>query len=176
MFFSCVQISFFCKDISDIGAWLTVMVSFNLTTTLHALAPNMVLFWGSWKLRLQHMNFEENMNQLPGFPGGSHGKKSTCNAGDQIWYLGREDPMQKGMATHSTILAWRIPWTEKPGGLQSMKSQRAGHDRTTKHKLALNIRHSNFCRCCQVRKTWSFLTSLIPSLLEFFFHLVFRSF
>ena len=42
--------------------------------------------------------------------------------------LGREDPLEKRMATHSSILAWRIPWTEKPGGLQSMGSQRVGYD------------------------------------------------
>ena len=42
--------------------------------------------------------------------------------------LGWEDLWEKGMATHSRILAWRIPWTEKPGGLQVMGSQRAGHD------------------------------------------------
>ena len=42
--------------------------------------------------------------------------------------LGQEDPLEKGMATHSSILAWRIPWTEEPGGLQSMRSQRAGHN------------------------------------------------
>ena len=42
--------------------------------------------------------------------------------------LGREDPLEKGMATHCSILAWRIPWTEDPGGLQSMGSQRVGHD------------------------------------------------
>ena len=42
--------------------------------------------------------------------------------------LGREDPPEEGMATHSSILAWRIPWTEEPGGLQSMGSQRVGHD------------------------------------------------
>ena len=42
--------------------------------------------------------------------------------------LGQEDPLEKGMATHSTILAWRIPWTEEPGGLQSMRSQRVRHD------------------------------------------------
>ena len=41
--------------------------------------------------------------------------------------LGWEDPLERGMATHSSILAWRIPWTEKPGGLQSMGSQRVGH-------------------------------------------------
>ena len=42
--------------------------------------------------------------------------------------LGWEDPLEKGKATHSSILAWRIPWTEEPGGLQSMGSQRVGHD------------------------------------------------
>ena len=42
--------------------------------------------------------------------------------------LGGEDPLEKEMATHSSILAWRIPWTEKPGGLQSMGLQRVGRD------------------------------------------------
>ena len=42
--------------------------------------------------------------------------------------LGREDPLEKEMATHSSTLAWNIPWTEKPGRLQSMGSQRVGHD------------------------------------------------
>ena len=42
--------------------------------------------------------------------------------------LGWEDPLEEGMATHSSILAWRIPWTEEPGGLQSMVSQRVEHD------------------------------------------------
>ena len=42
--------------------------------------------------------------------------------------LGWKDPLEEGMATHSSILAWRIPWTEEPGGLQSMGSQRVGHN------------------------------------------------
>ena len=42
--------------------------------------------------------------------------------------LGREDPLEKEMVIHSSILAWRVPWTEEPGGLQSMRSQRVGHD------------------------------------------------
>ena len=48
----------------------------------------------------------------------------------EIWFrsLGQEDPMKKEMATHSIILAWRIPWTEEPGGLKSMGSQRVGHN------------------------------------------------
>ena len=46
----------------------------------------------------------------------------------QVQSLDGEDPLEKEMATHSSILAWRIPWTEEPGGLQSMGSQRVGHD------------------------------------------------
>ena len=46
----------------------------------------------------------------------------------QVQSLDQEDPLEEGMATHSSILAWRIPCTEEPGGLQSMGSQRAGHD------------------------------------------------
>ena len=46
----------------------------------------------------------------------------------RVQSLGQEDPLEKEMATHSSILAWRIPWTEEPGGLQSTRSQRVGHD------------------------------------------------
>ena len=46
----------------------------------------------------------------------------------QIQSLSQEDPLEKGMGTHSNILAWRIPWTEEPSRLQSMGSQRVGHD------------------------------------------------
>ena len=46
----------------------------------------------------------------------------------QVRFLGQEDPLEKGMATHSSILAWKIPWTEEPGRLQSMGLQRVGHD------------------------------------------------
>ena len=45
-----------------------------------------------------------------------------------VQFLGQEDPVEKGMVTHSSILDWRIPWTEEPGGLQSMGSQRVRHD------------------------------------------------
>ena len=63
------------------------------------------------------------------FPGGSDGKESACNARDlDIQSLGQEDSLEKGMATHSSILALRNPWTEEPGGLQSMGLQRVGHD------------------------------------------------
>ena len=46
----------------------------------------------------------------------------------QVQFLGQEDPLQKGMATRSSILAWKIPWTEEPGRLQSMGSQRVGRN------------------------------------------------
>ena len=46
----------------------------------------------------------------------------------QVQSLAREDALEEDMATHASILAWRIPWAEEPGGLQSMGSQRAGHD------------------------------------------------
>ena len=49
----------------------------------------------------------------------------------QVRSLGWEDPLEKGMATYSRILAWRIPWTEEPGGLQSLGSQRVGQDGAT---------------------------------------------
>jgi len=48
--------------------------------------------------------------------------------------MGQEDPLEKGMATHSSILAWRIPQTEEPGGLQSTGPQRVGHDLATEHR------------------------------------------
>ena len=66
-----------------------------------------------------------------GFPDGSAGKESTCNtgeAGDKGLIPGSEDPLEEGMATHSSILAWRIPGTGASGGLQSMGAQRIRHD------------------------------------------------
>ena len=63
-----------------------------------------------------------------GFPGGSDGKESACNGGDPGSFPGSGSSLEKGMATHSSILAWKIPWTEEPEGLQSMGSQRVGED------------------------------------------------
>ena len=70
-----------------------------------------------------------NITNYWGFPGGSDGKKNPPSMQEiQVRSLGWEDPLEKGVATHSSILAWRIPWTEEPGGLQSMRSQRIGHN------------------------------------------------
>ena len=58
----------------------------------------------------------------PDFPGGSDGKASAYNEGDYVRSLGREDPLEKELATHSSTLAWKIPWMEEPGRLQSVGS------------------------------------------------------
>ena len=55
--------------------------------------------------------------------------------GMHIWYLDKEDPLEKGMAAHSSIIACRIPWTEEPGGLQSKESQRVKQDWMTEHTV-----------------------------------------
>ena len=62
------------------------------------------------------------------FPGGSAIKNSPAMKATRVPSLGQEYPLEKDMATHSSILAWRIPWTEEPGGLQSMGSQRVRHE------------------------------------------------
>ena len=66
-----------------------------------------------------------------GFPGGTVVKNLPVNAGDtgdEGLITGWEDPLEQDMATDSSILAWKMPWTEEPGGQQSMGSQRVGHD------------------------------------------------
>ena len=69
---------------------------------------------------------------MSGFPGGSDSRESACNAGDLVQSLSREDPLEEGMATLSSILVWRIPCTEEPGGY----SPRADHDGATKRSTA----------------------------------------
>ena len=81
------------------------------------------IFLGS-KITVDSDFSHEIKRPLMGFPGGSEVKASAWNAGD----LGRKDPLEKEMATHSSVLAWRIPWREEPGRLQSMELQRVGHN------------------------------------------------
>ena len=66
--------------------------------------------------------WDSSLEAIEGSPGGSAGKESACNAEDLGLIPGSEDPLEKGMATHSSLLAWRFPWKEEPGGLQSMGS------------------------------------------------------
>ena len=68
---------------------------------------------------LTYMFVRIKMQSCMPHPGGSDSKESACNVGNQVQSLGWEDPLEKEMTTHSSILAWRIPWTEEPGRLQS---------------------------------------------------------
>ena len=97
------------------SAWLTCMTRHEKQLKLSLVSK----YSGEYLFYLFHWN--------RGFPGDSDGKESACNAEDPglIPVLGRSP--EKGMATHSSILAWRIPWTEEPGGLQSVELQK---DRT----------------------------------------------
>ena len=63
-----------------------------------------------------------------GFPGGSDSKNLPAMRETQVPSLSRQDALEEEMAYHSSTLAWKIPWAEEPGGLQSMGSQRVGHD------------------------------------------------
>ena len=85
-----------------------------------------------------------------GFPIGSDGKESTCNAGPWVQFLSQEDLLEKGMDTHSSILAWGIPWTEKPGELQSMMLQRVRCDWVTEHSTVRACMYVNVCWMCLI--------------------------
>ena len=63
-----------------------------------------------------------------GFPGGSDGNNPPSMWETLVQSLVQEDPLEEEMGTHSTILAWNIPWTEEPGRLQSMGSEKVGHN------------------------------------------------
>ena len=80
----------------------------------------------------QRLRFVKGMLQTGGcFPDGANDKEPACQCRrHETWVpsLGQEDPLEEGMATHSSILAWRIPRTVEPGGLQSMGSHRVRHD------------------------------------------------
>ena len=82
-----------------------------------------------WVVQDTEWNLKKHSEKM-GFPGGLNSKESASMRETWIRSLGQEDPLEKEIATHSIILTWRIPWTEKPGGLQSMGSQRVISDTT----------------------------------------------
>ena len=105
--------------------------------------------------------------KLLGFPGAASGEeptylsvKKTDNTG--VWFLGREDPLEKRRVTHSSVPAWRIPWMEEPGGLQSTGSQRVGHDWSTWHARtrcilkysSRRINHSKIKQLKVIKEKW----------------------
>ena len=81
-----------------------------------------------WRIPSGLFTIYSNSIHMRGFPGVSDVKESACKAGDSGQYQGQENPLEKGMATHFSILAWIIPWTEEPRGLQSNGSQRVRHN------------------------------------------------
>ena len=76
-----------------------------------------------------------------GFPSGSVVKNSPAVRETQVRSLGQEAPMEKEMATHSSVLAWEIPWTEEPGRMQSTGSQRVRQNLATKQQQQILITH-----------------------------------
>ena len=92
-----------------------------------------------------------------GFPGGWEVKNLPVVQELRVWPLGQEDPLEKEMATHSSILTREIPWTEEPGGLQSMGSQRVRHDWVTNTYTLGSIR---FHLSLETKKNVGFLIHL----------------
>ena len=82
----------------------------------------------------------------------------------EIWVqsLGWEDPLRKEMATHSSILAWEIPWMEEPGGLQSMGSQRVGHDWATSLPCAESMKDACVCYFLYASTSSHDVNAIIP--------------
>ena len=83
-------------------------------------------FWGQWNYVVECCDARYMSLSIWHFPGGSVVKNPPANAGDikmLVWSLGQEDPLEKEMGTHSSILAWKIPWTEESGGLWSVVLQ-----------------------------------------------------
>ena len=80
------------------------------------------VYWGQVSEAVWMLRSHSIIEAMWGFPGGSDGKESGCSARDLGLILGPKDPLEKEMATHCSILVWRIPWTEESGGLQSIGS------------------------------------------------------
>ena len=118
---------------------VTSLRNFAISFLLSSALWSIVCFHNRWRNQGSGSLTElPSTTQLVGFPGGLNGKESTCNEETWVGSLHWVDPLEKGMATHSSILTWSysglywsIPWTEEPGGLYSMESQRVGHDWAT---------------------------------------------
>ena len=90
-----------------------------------------IQWWtGEYWVKTTSSTFQTKRNAMSykGFPGGSVGKKCVCHVGNKGSVLGGEEPLEEGMATDFSSLVWEIPWTEEPGGLQSVESKRVGHN------------------------------------------------
>ena len=106
-----------------------------------------------------------------GFPSGTGGKEPSwqCRRRKRFWSLGWEDPLKEGMATHSSLLAWRIRWTEEPGGLQCIELQRVRHDWSDSmhscirdiYTMILWLRKVHGCECPSEWRRWLSTSSAI---------------
>ena len=92
----------------------------------------------------------------------------------RVWFLGREDPLEKEMAIHFNTLAWKIPWMEEPDRLQSMGSQRVGHDWAISLSLGISKAKTSEWSINESRvNTWVFLNpSYSHNVLTIIFHLI----
>ena len=115
--------SFFLVLLSSLVTWWLFTVMFELLFQLYMNLLQIFDLWVPWGLYIASSLVAQMVKNLPVM--------------QETWVqtLGWEDSLEKGMATYSRVLAWRIPWIEKPGGLQSLGSQRVGHDWATSPKL-----------------------------------------
>ena len=131
---------------------------------LHCRRPR----FNSWVGKIHWRRHRLHTPVFLGFPWGPAGKESACNVEvlGSIPGLGRS--LEKGMTTYSSILAWKIPWTEEPGGLQSMGLQRVGHDWATNTHTYTVLSHY-FTQFSRTKWSHMFLSktfSILPSILS----------
>ena len=116
-------------------AWVCFETYLEAYVVLMAISSWSILKPNRLKSLLQHswaLLMAQTVKNLPAMPG------------TQVWSLGGEDPLEKGMAIHSSILTWEIPWTEEPGRLQSMGSQIVAHNLATNISALLFLYNINF--------------------------------
>ena len=136
---------FISNELSDWG-WSDCLIS-----QLHALMPG--------------------INNVSYFPGGSVSKESTCHEGHLGSIPGLGNPLEEGMATHSGVLAWRIPWKEEPGELQSMESKRVDTAELLSTALGrVTVFNLLMQSSVQLRKKLHFFPPNISYLLPFLFY------
>ena len=109
-------------SLTDLSYFYLVSISFSSAVCM--------IFFLLLTLGFVCCSFYSSFRCKVGFPGSPDSKASACNAGDLGSIPGSGRSLEKEMATHSSTLAWKIPWMEEPGRLQSMGSQRVGHDWT----------------------------------------------
>ena len=129
-----------------------IHIKFMLSNSTEALTETHYKFYYSLIWTHSFHKHLKNLLYAGGFPGGAVVKSPPANSGSShlpmhlqetwVWSLGWEDPLGEEMATHSSILAWRIPWTKEPGGLQYMGSQKS----QTRLMHALHITCQDLCK------------------------------